>query len=251
MARLPRHGAKMNKVKIGTTIEVDTKAALDGLMQAAPDSLRTPGEAIDYIANIAMGLQPRVAKTVDTACMEQIRIIEKEMKLLPQDGSREMMWSDLEASRSQLKRLHEHFSSYYEQDGAPHELRRIELSDDAYALIPSDWIVLGTVDDAAECNKVGVVELDEEFGRSAPHFVFFHNGSYYKDKIIAQAARAWVSGCKPSDNPVAMDHERTPDDPEGITASGTYYFSELRNASFYETRGIGAPYGAAIYYESL
>lgn len=51
----------MNKVKIGTTIEVDTKAALDGLMQATPDSLRTPGEAIDYIANIAMGLQPRVA----------------------------------------------------------------------------------------------------------------------------------------------------------------------------------------------
>lgn len=105
MARLPRHGSKMNKVKIGTTIEVDTKAALDGLMQAAPDSLRTPGEAIDYIANIAMGLQPRVAKTVDTACMEQIRIIEKEMNLLPQVGSREMMWSDLEASRSQLKRL--------------------------------------------------------------------------------------------------------------------------------------------------
>lgn len=170
MARLPRHGAKMNKVKIGTTIEVDTKAALDGLMQAAPDSLRTPGEAIDYIANIAMGLQPRVAKTVDTACMEQIRIIEKEMKLLPQDGSREMMWSDLEASRSQLKRLHEHFSSYYEQDGAPHELRRIELSDDAYALIPSDWIVLGTVDDAAECNKVGVVELARNLG-AAPRIL--------------------------------------------------------------------------------
>ena len=39
MARLPQHGAKMNKVKIGTTIEVDTKAALDGLMQATPDSL--------------------------------------------------------------------------------------------------------------------------------------------------------------------------------------------------------------------
>lgn len=251
MARLPRHGAKMNKVKIGTTIEVDTKAALDGLMQASPDSLRTPGEAIDYIFNIATGLQPRVAKTVDTACMEQIRVIEKEMKLLPQDGSREMMWSDLEATRSQLKRFHEHFSSYYEQDGAPHELRRIELSDDAYALIPSDWIILGTVDDAAKCKNVGVIELGEEFGCSAPHFVFFHNGSYHKDKIIAQAARAWVSGCKPYDSLVAMDHERTPDDSEGITASGTYYFSELRNASFYETRGIGAPYGAAIYFESL
>ena len=251
MARLPRHGAKMNKVKIGTTIEVDTKAALDGLMQASPDSLRTPGEAIDYIANIAMGLQPRVAKTVDTACMEQIRVIEKEMKLLPQDGSREMMWSDLEATRNQLKRLHEHFSSYYEQDGAPHELRRIELSDGAYALIPSDWIVLGTVDDAAECKKVGVVELDEGFGRSAPHFVFFHNGSYHKDEIIAQAGHAWVSGCKPYDNLVAMDRDCTPGDSEGSTASGTYYFSELRSASFYETRGIDAPYGAAIYLETL
>ncbi len=143
------------------------------------------------------------------------------------------------------------FLFLFEQDGAPHELRRIELSDGAYALIPSDWIILGTVDDAAECKKVGVVELDEEFGYSAPHFVFFHNGSYHKDKIIAQVTRAWASGCKPYDSLVAMDHERTPDDSEGITASGTYYFSELRNASFYETRGIGAPYGAAIYFESL
>lgn len=210
MARLPRHGAKMNKVKIGTTIEVDTKAALDGLMQATPDSLRTPGEAIDYIANIAMGLQPRVAKTVDVACTEQIRVIEKEMKLLPQDGSREMMWSDLEATRSQLKRLHEHFSSYYEQDSVPDELRRIELSGGAYALIPSNWIVLGTDDDAAKCKNVGVIELGEEFG----------------------------SGCAPVDS-------------DGIKTSGTYYFSDLRNASFYETRGIGAPYGAAIYFESL
>lgn len=251
MARLPLHGAKMNKVKIGTTIEVDTKAALDGLMQATPDSLRTPGEAIDYIANIAMGLQPRVAKTVDVACTEQIRVIEKEMKLLPQDGSREMMWSDLEATRSQLKRLHEHFSSYYEQDGVPDELRRIELSGGAYALIPSNWIVLGTDDDAAKCKNVGVIELGEEFGGAAPHFAFFHNGSYCKDEIIAEAGRAWSSGCNPRDNHAVMGSGCAPVDSDGIKTSGTYYFSDLRNASFYETRGIGAPYGAAIYFESL
>lgn len=251
MARLPRQGAKMNKVKIGTTIEVDTKAALDELMQASPDSLRTPGEAIDYIFNIATGLQPRVAKTLDTVCMEHIREIEKKMKLLPQDGSKEMMWSDLEAERSQLKCLHVHFSSYYEQDGAPDELRRIELNGGAYALISSNWIVLGTNDDAAKSKNVGVIELGEEFGGNAPHFAFFHNGSYCKDEIIAQAGRAWSSGCNPRDNHAVMESGCTPVDSGGIKTSGTYYFSDLRNASFYETRGIGAPYGAAIYFESL
>lgn len=239
----------MNKVKLGTTIEVETKATLDGLMQASPDSLRTPGEAIDHIFNIATGLQPRVAKTVDTACLEQIKVIEREMRLLPQDGSRELMWSDLEVERNQLKCLHEHFSSYYEQDSGPDELRRIELSGGAYALIPSNWIVLGTDDDAAKCKNIGVIELGEEFGGIAPHFAFFHNGTYCKDEIIAQAGRALSSECNPCDNRAVMKSECAPVNSGGMKTSGTYYFSDLRSASFYKARGIDAPYDAAIYYE--
>ena len=127
MGRLPLSGSKMRKIKFGTTVQATTPEKIEELRLKNPESVRSTGEAIDYLCNLLTGLQPRVARALDEACLREARQITNEMKALPVDGSEEMSFSQLELYREQFQRLHDHFSLYCEKEERPQGMRRVDL----------------------------------------------------------------------------------------------------------------------------
>lgn len=113
MARLPLQGPKMNKIKIGTTVEVATPDRIKELRSKNPESMRSTGEAIDYLSVLLTGLTPRVAEAMDKACEKELQLTAQEMRHLSFDGSEELSVAELDRDYDQLLRLHEHFSLYY------------------------------------------------------------------------------------------------------------------------------------------
>ena len=136
MGRLPLSGSKMRKIKFGTTVQATTPEKIEELRLKNPESVRSTGEAIDYLCNLLTGLQPRVARALDEACLREARQITNEMKALPVDGSEEMSFSQLELYREQFQRLHDHFSLYCEKEERPQGMRRVDLLGGDYAVLP-------------------------------------------------------------------------------------------------------------------
>ena len=135
MGRLPLSGSKMRKIKFGTTVQATTPEKIEELRLKNPESVRSTGEAIDYLCNLLTGLQPRVARALDEACLREARQITNEMKALPVDGSEEMSFSQLELYREQFQRLHDHFSLYCEKEERPQGMRRVDLLGGDYAVL--------------------------------------------------------------------------------------------------------------------
>lgn len=57
----------MNKIKFGTTVEVATPDRIKELRSKNPESIRSTGEAIDYLSVMLTCLTPRVAEAMDKA----------------------------------------------------------------------------------------------------------------------------------------------------------------------------------------
>ena len=144
MARLPLQGSKMNKIKFGTTVEVATPDRIKELRSKNPESIRSTGEAIDYLSVLFTGLTPRVAEAMGKACQKELQLTAQEMRHLSYDGSEELSIAELERDYNQLLRLHEHFSLYYMDvaENKPRDMRRIELADNDFAVVPSSWILI-------------------------------------------------------------------------------------------------------------
>lgn len=100
----------MNKIKFGTTVEVATPDRIKELRSKNPESIRSTGEAIDYLSVMLTCLTPRVAEAMDKACKKELQLTAQEMRYLSYDGSEELSVAELERDYNQLLRLHEHFS---------------------------------------------------------------------------------------------------------------------------------------------
>lgn len=137
MARLPLQGSKMHKIKFGTTVEVATPDRIKELRSKNPESIRSTGEAIDYLSVMLTCLTPRVAEAMDKACKNELQLTAQEMRYLSYDGSEELSVAELERDYNQLLRLHEHFSLYYMAEIKPRDMRRIDLADNDFAVVPS------------------------------------------------------------------------------------------------------------------
>ena len=58
MGRLPLSGSKMKKIKYGTTVLETTPKKIDELRRKNPESIRSTGEAIDYLCNCLQAYAP-------------------------------------------------------------------------------------------------------------------------------------------------------------------------------------------------
>lgn len=67
----------MNKIKIGTTVEVATPDRIKELRSKNPESIRSTGEAIDYLSVLLTGLTPRVAEAMDKACQKRFNLLRR------------------------------------------------------------------------------------------------------------------------------------------------------------------------------
>ena len=99
----------MNKIKFGTTVEVATPDRIEELRSKKPESIRSTGEAIDYLSVMLTCLTPRVAEAMDKACKKELQLTAQEMRHLSFDGSEELCVAELKRSQDQFQRLHEHF----------------------------------------------------------------------------------------------------------------------------------------------
>lgn len=249
MGRLPLSGSKMRKIKFGTTVQETTPDKIEELRLKNPKSVRSTGEAIDYLCNLLTGLRPRVAKALDETCLREAQRISNEMKALPVDGSEEMAFSQLEVYREQFQRLHDHFSLYYEKEEKPQGMKRVNLLGGDYAVFPSSWILIEPEECAASCSQVGIIEVRGGAKYNAPHFVFFHNGDYDEKDKLKRATKFW-----PSMNDVIRDEVKLAVDDDGrylnmdehLAAPMVCYFN-LVDASYYQSMELDPPYGAVIY----
>lgn len=98
MARLPLQGSEMNKIKFGTTVEVATPDRIEELRSKKPESIRSTGEAIDYLSVMLTCLTPRVAEAMDKACKIELQLTAQEMRHLSFDGSEELCVAELKRS---------------------------------------------------------------------------------------------------------------------------------------------------------
>lgn len=249
MGRLPLSGNKMKKIKYGTTVQETTPAKIDELRRKNPQSIRSTGEAIDYLCNLLTGLTPRFAKALKDTCAKEIHLITNEMRALPIDGSEELTFSAKELEREQFQRLYDHLSLYYEETIEPQGMRRIDLLGGDYAVFPSSWTLLEPNNCAESCSQVGIIEIRGGAKYDAPHFVFFHNGEYNQKDKLQRATKLW-----PRMTDVIRDEVKLVTDVEGkylnmdehLAAPIICYFN-LLEASYYQSMELEPPYGAMIY----
>lgn len=247
MARLPLQGSKMNKIKFGTTVDVATPNRIGELRSKNPEEIRSTGEAIDYLSVLLAGLTPRVAKVMDEACNKELGLVAREIKCLSPDGSEEFFSAEIECSREQLLRFHKHFSLYYKTEGAPRNMRRIELAGNDFAVIPSSWTLIGAGEDTKTFSRVSVVEISGGAKYDAPHFVFLHNDGYVESDVLDLAIQQWPPLFDLAHDPNVGRWNSKSDKSYVYNGSPAICFYELQDASYYEARGLDAPYGAAVY----
>lgn len=249
MGRLPLSGSKMKKIKYGTTVQETTPEKIDELRRKNPESIRSTGEAIDYLCSLLTGLTPRFAKTLEDTCVKEIRLITDEMRALPIDGSEELTFSAKELEREQFQRFYDHLSLYYKETEEPQGMRRVNLMNGDYAVFPSSWTLLEADGCAESCSQVGIIEVRGGAKYDAPHFVFFHNGEYNQKDKLQRAVKLW-----PRMTDVMRDEVKLITDDEGhylnmdehLAAPIICYFN-LLDASYYQSMELEPPYGAMIY----
>lgn len=237
----------MNKIKIGTTVEVATPDRIKELRSKNPESIRSTGEAIDYLSAMFTGLTPRVAEAMDKACQKELQLTAQELIHLSSDGSEELSVAELERDYDQLLRLHEHFSLYYMLEIKPRDMRRIELTDNDFAVVPSSWILLGDGKSSESFSQVSVVEICGGATQDAPHFAFPHNGEYNEEDVLDLAIQKWPPLFDLAHDPCVGRWNSKSANSCVYNGVPAICFYELQDASFYEGRGLDAPCGAAVH----
>lgn len=124
MPRLPKHGSRMNKVKIGTTVEPMTKGLIEELQLMFPDEARSTGEAIDLMFGLMMGLNPRDAAALERFCAERARALAEELDArFAKDGSEEFCREAVRLRIDRLRDLARFFAGFGDapvpSDGVP------------------------------------------------------------------------------------------------------------------------------------
>ena len=249
MPRLPISGSKMKKVKLGTTVQERTINEIEWLRNSRSDSIRTPGEAIDYIFGLVTGLDAEVARALDRVCIQRISSIADEINRLRPDGSEEMNIGSKRLQQEQFCALHDHLSTLYKDEEVSDGMKRVNLLGGDYVIFPSDWILLEPAASAQDCSQVGVIEIRGGAKYEAPHFIFFHNGEYSEKDKLEKATELW-----PRMKEVRRDEVKLVADDQGhylnmdehLAAPIICYFNVL-DAAYYQSVNMEAPYGAVIY----
>lgn len=247
MARLPLQGSEMNKIKFGTTVEVATPDRIEELRSKKPESIRSTGEAIDYLSVMLTCLTPRVAEAMDKACKIELQLTAQEMRHLSFDGSEELCVAELKRSQDQFQRLHEHFSLYYMAEIKPRDMRRIDLADNDFAVVPSSWILLGDGESSESFSQVSVIEICGGAKHGAPHFAFLHNGEYNEEDVLDLAIQKWPPLFDLTHDPCVGRWNSKSTKSCVYNGVPVICFYELQDASFYEGQGLDAPCGAAVH----
>ncbi len=126
------------------------------------------------------------------------------------------------------------------------DMRRIDLADNDFAVVPSSWILLGDGESSESFSQVSVVEICGGAKQGAPHFSFLHNGEYNEEDVLDLAIQKWPPLFDLAHDPCVGRWNSKSAKSCVYKGAPVICFYELQDASFYEGRGLDAPCGASV-----
>lgn len=238
-------------VKLGTTVLVETYENMDLFRKQYPE-FKTPGRIVDLMAGLCLRINPGAAATIRDCCIDNERGITLKLR---EPVVSEFEARDLRAKRDYFHKLADHMSRFagdgQADDQADQErvaMKRVDLQDGSYLVIPNDWIVANERD-ASSCDYAFVVEVRYSKIPDLPHVVILsptERCSY--DDSIATAAKISPKIRKALGQKVEPQYDEGGHmlNREAVDSGPFIGVFPILDSTSYEW-GDEAPYGAMVY----
>lgn len=198
MARFGLKGYGLPKVKLGTTILEKTDGLIVRFREMSNGEFKTPGEAIDYLTGVSLDISEQAAAELARFCESKREESELALADCERGGAEEMQLDSAKRTVDSYSRLEDHFRRFISEDELSeydNPMRRVDLADGSYVVLPDEdgWVSINE-DDARYSAYVYVVEIKNGAKYSAPHFVFYSSDakkSLSRDAVLHEVGRIW------------------------------------------------------------
>ena len=221
------------KVKFGTTVLEETDVNIDLFKKQYPKGYKSSGQVVDMMAGLCLRINPKAAKEIHDFCLRRALEIERRLWRQHKSDVSELKADNLRDECDYLRKLADHMSRFYEDGDKRSAMKRLDLRDGSYLVIPEDWIVANE-EDASTSSFAFVVEIAHSEIRGLPHIIILSPKESYSGCLDLGPALSFAAKA----SPVIRDALEKNADIVGVFP--------IRDASSYG-RGNKAPYGAMIY----
>lgn len=185
------NGRAAEKVKLGTTILVQSDDAITKFKSRYPREFKTPGEVIDLMVDFCLNVSPSVATELSDFCKQRAEAAGHELDELEEGGAASLHGAEIRGKRDYFEALASHmerFAPSAQGDDVRPAMRRVEMRGGAYVVLPDigDWVLVNEAE-ASRCDNVFVLEVRNNHKFNVPHFVYFKNGEICSNDEIAEA----------------------------------------------------------------
>lgn len=167
------------KVKLGTTILVQSSKAIDDFKSRYSRDFKSPGEVVDMMADFCLNVNSSVAEELSGFCKERAEAAERELSELRGGAMTSLHSAEIKGRRDYFEALADHMGRFVlpatgEDDVSV--MRRLDMFGEAYVVFPDaeDWIVVNE-ENAPQCGNVFVLEVRNSSKYNVPHFIYFSN----------------------------------------------------------------------------
>lgn len=241
------------KGKLGTTVLESTLEKLKRFQGKRPESIRSTGEAIDYVCDMTLDMDPKAAKELLAFCAGRVNAYG--LKLGNFNVSEVDGYAFAETNRilATYAKLVDFLQDYCESGESGYMgMMRIDLKGGDYFVCPDSWPILNECD-APYSSHVVVIEIAGGGDYGAPHFVYLKGDDGRitdgeKREALDLAKSMWPGMIRVLEDevPLVCDSAGKPlNEDEHLKAPIVCYFrmpeaSECR-------REEDAPYGAMVF----
>lgn len=189
-------GRMGEKVKLGTTILVQSDDAIDKFKSRYPREYKTPGEVIDLMVDFCLNVNPSAAAELSDFCKQRAEAAGRELDKLEKGSAESLHSAEIRGKRDYFEALASHmerFALSAQGDDAGPAMRRVEMCGGAYAILPDadDWVFVNQAA-ASRCDNVFVLEVRNGRAFEVPHFVYFKNGeTCSNDEMVEAVEPIW------------------------------------------------------------
>lgn len=253
MARMAKVLADSRKSKLGTTVLDSTLEKLKRFQEKRPDEIRSTGEAIDYVCDMTLDMDPRLAKELLAFCASRVKTYGVQLGSFNVSETDGYAFAETNRMLATYSKFVDFLGGYCESEklvNAP--MARVDLKDGDYFVCPDSWPILNEYD-APYCSFVVVIEIAGGGNYDAPHFVYLKSDDGYitdkeKGEALDLAKSMWPGMIRVLEDevPLVCDSAGKPlNEDEHLKAPIVCYF-RMPEASEC-SRKEDAPYGAMIF----
>ena len=236
------------KVKFGTTILEETSENIDLFRKQFPKEYKTPGQVVDMMAGLCLRINSEAAKELHDFCLDRAVRIERQ---LLEPGVGEWEADGLRDERDYLRNLANHMARFYESkegDDKRIAMKRVDLQDGSYVIIPKDWIVANE-GDASSSSYAFVVEIAHSKVPDLPHVVILSPKAHCSNAdavSLAVEASPAIRRVLEREVEPQCDEDGNVLNEDAVRDNPIPGVFPIRDATSYKW-GDKAPYGAMVY----